>query len=253
MSFVEKAKYKYGTGFAKQCIKSIMKQNKIDTVEELVKNFNTWDEVRQACKYKEPNYANIIGNHGITMTEELYQKIIELLKEEEKKAKELKSDVKTTIINGKEISTVTDSVTGEKKIFDNSYSNESIESQMEQVQKEHKQFQNLLDDNTLGVIQFMEKNIKITPETQESNEIKSDNLNEEEQAITKVVKTFEMDIGHPVQIDLSGKIIYDGENIYTIEKRDGEYQIISQETKEKQEENKGPQLVMKKNNIDKAA
>jgi len=253
MNFVEKAKYKYGTGFAKQCIKSIMKQNKFDTVEELLKNFKTWDEVRQACKYKEPNYANIIGNHGIFMTEELYQKIVELLKEEEKKSKELQPDVKTTIVNGKEISTVTDKKTGESKIFDNSYSNAKIESQMEEVQKEHVQFQDLKGNNTLGVMNYMEDNIKITPDTQESTEIKQDNLNEDEQAINRAVQIFTMDIGHPVQIDLSGKIIYDGDDIYAIEKVDGEYQVNLKESKEKKEEKKGPQLVMKKNNIDKAA
>lgn len=253
MSFVEKARFKYGKGFAKQCIKSFMKQNKIDSVDELLSKYKTWDEIRQACKYQEPNYANIIGNHGITVTDELFEKIIEMLKEEEKKAKELKPEVKTTTVNGKEISTVTDTKTGEKKIFDNSYSNSEIESQMEKVQKEHAQFQDLKNDNTLGVMNYMEENIKITPDTQESNEIKEDNLNEDEQAIDRAVKIFEMDIGHPVKVDLNGKIIYDNDDIYTIEKRDGVYQVISQETNEKKDENKGPQLVIKKNNKDIAA
>jgi hypothetical protein len=124
---------------------------------------------------------------------------------------------------------------------------------MKEVQKEHVQFQDLKGNNTLGVMNYMEDNIKITPDTQESTEIKQDNLNEDEQAINRAVQIFTMDIGHPVQIDLSGKIIYDGDDIYAIEKVDGEYQVNLKESKEKKEEKKGPQLVMKKNNIDKAA
>lgn len=252
MSFVEKAKYKYGTGFAKQCIKSFMKKNKINTIEELTKKYKTWDEIRQACKYQEPNYANIISNHGITMTDELFEKIIELLKQEEEQKRKLETNVKTTFVNGKEIATVQDDKTGEIKTFDNSYTNKSIENQMKNLQQEHKQFQTISDNNSLEIMNYMEKNIKISPNTTESNEIKNEQLTDEEQAIKRAVKIFEMDIGHPVKVDLSGKIIYDEDNIYTIEKRDGIYQVISQTNTEKKE-NKGPQLVMKKNNIDKVA
>lgn len=254
MNFVEKAKYKYGTGFAKQCIKSFMKKNKIDTIEELTKKYKTWDEIRQACKYQEPNYANIIANHGITMTDELLKKIIEQLKQEEEQKKKLQTNIKTTYVNGKEIATIKDIKTGETKTFDNSYTDKSIESQMKNVQKEHKQFQTMSDNNSLGIMNYMEKNIKISPDTVKSNQIKNDQLDEDEQAITRAVKIFEMDIGHPVKVDLSGKIIYDDDNIYTIEKRDGIYQIIGQEYNEnKKNKNKGPQLVMKKNITNKAA
>ena len=253
MNFEQKARYKYGKGFARQCLESIMKQNKIDTVEELEKKFKTWDEVRQACKYKEHKYANRIGNHGITMNDELYKQIIEILREKEKKAKELQPEVKTVNVNGKEISTVTDTKTGESKVFNNSYSNNSIEEQMKEVQDNHAQFQDLKENNTIGVMNYMEDNIKITPETTNSSDIKEENLNNEEKELERTVKIFEMDIGHPVKVDFEGKIIYDNDDIYTIEKRDGEYQVISQETNEKKNENKGPQLVKKMNNTDKAA
>lgn len=252
MSFVEKTKYKYGTGFAKQCIKSFMKKNKIDTIDELTNMYKTWDELRGACKYQEPNYANIIGNHGITMTEELYKKIIELLKKEEEEKKRLQTDIKVTNVNGKSVARVKDTTTGEERIFDNSYTNKSIKSQMDKVQEEHKQFQSLNGNNSLGVLKYMENNIKITPDTVESNKLETNQLTDEEVAISKAIKLFEMDIGHPVKVDLSGKIIYDEDNIYTIEKRNGIYQIIGHENT-KTNENDGPKLVMKKNHIDKVA
>lgn len=254
MSFIEKAKEKYGKEFAKQMIQEYMKKKKY-SIEEFIKENPHYTNFEQNTRPDDFNYANIIKNHGIQMDEESYQEIIEMIKEEELQKNKLNTNIKTTNINGHEIATITDKNTGEKKIFDNTVSNRTIEDQMKTVQQEHSQFQSLKDNNTLNTMQYMEDNIKITPNITSTDNIDENNIVNEEREIAIAARNFELLIGHHVDIDLNSKMIYDNDIIYSIEKRDGKYEVIEQNSTNfaQKKNDKGPQLVMRKNTTDKVA
>lgn len=98
----------------------------------------------------------------------------------------------------------------------------------------------------------MKDNIKITPSTKSSADIKNEDINNENIELINAIKDFENEIGHNVEVDLNSKIIYDNGMIYSIEKHGDKYQILSQ-TKNEEKQNKGPQLVKKKSNYNRAA
>lgn len=249
MSLISLYTEKYGRAFAKQVIESYIKQKKISSVDEFLKGNPTVNEFAQNSQL-----LNIIRTHGyFILGEDEYQEILNELKEEETKRKKLNTEkIETTQANGHEIVTYTDENTNEKITMDNTISNRSIEDQMRDIQKEHKQFEQKNTDNTLNLVNYMKDNIKITPSTKSSADIKNEDINNENIELINAIKDFENEIGHNVEVDLNSKIIYDNGMIYSIEKHGDKYQILSQ-TKNEEKQNKGPQLVKKKSNYNRAA
>ena len=249
MSLISLYTEKYGRVFAKQVIESYMKQQKISSVDELLNTNPTAADFAHNSQL-----LNIIRTHGyFILDEKEYQDILTELKEEETKRKKLNTDkLQTTQVNGHEIVTYTDEKTNEKITMDNTVSNRSIVNQMKDIQKEHKQFEQKNTDNTLNLINYMKDNIKITPSTKSSTDIKNEDINDENIELIKAIKDFENKIGHNVEVDFNNKIIYDNGMIYSIEKRGDKYQILSQ-TNNEENQNKGPQLVKKKSNYNRAA
>lgn len=138
MSLISLYTEKYGRAFAKQVIESYIKQKKISSVDEFLKGNPTVNEFAQNSQL-----LNIIRTHGyFILGEDEYQEILNELKEEETKRKKLNTEkIETTQANGHEIVTYTDENTNEKITMDNTISNRSIEDQMRDIQKEHKQFE----------------------------------------------------------------------------------------------------------------
>lgn len=222
MSFLEKIKDTEGKNFAKQMIKEYMKKNKLN-LDEFLKLNPDYSSFEKNTRGRKIDYANIIKNHGILLDDNIYQEIIDEIKEEEIKKKELNVDIDTTVVNGIELSTVTDKKTGEQKIFDNTTSNRTIDNQMKTIQNEHNQFQNIKENNTLNIMNYMEKNIKITPTTDNTESLNINTLNNEEKEILYSAKNLENIIGHPIKIDLNQKLAFDKNNIYSLQKKDGIY------------------------------
>lgn len=249
MSLISLYTERYGKAFAKQVIESYMKQQKISSVDEFLKKNPTVNDFAHNSQL-----LNIIRTHGyFILDEKEYQDILNELKETEKKKKKLNTDkLQTTQVNGHEIVTYTDERTNEKITMDNTVSNRSISHQMEDIQKEHKQFEQKDTNNTLNLIKYMKNNIKITPSTQSTNDIKTEEISDSDIELIQAIKDFETEIGHHVDVDLNSKIIYDNGMIYSIEKRGDKYQILLQTEKE-EKQNKGLQLVKKKSNYNKAA
>ena len=252
MSLLEKYMEKSGSEFAKEIIKEYMKKNKMDTIEEFKKQNSSLAEFAVNSKYE--NYVPIIQSRWKSFRDSEFQELLEELQKEEDEKRKLKTDnISTTIINGKEIATVKDEESGKQIIVDNTYTNRDISNQMEDIQKEHVQFQSLKDNNTEGVMEYMEENVKITPDTVESSDIEANDIDDtDEEKLVFAIKGLERELGHTVDVDLDNKIIYDNTEgtIYSIEKRDGEYVIIPQsselENKEEKKEEKGPSLSLKK-------
>lgn len=70
--------------------------------------------------------------------------------------------------------------------MDNTVSNRSISHQMEDIQKEHKQFEQKDTNNTLNLIKYMKNNIKITPSTQSTNDIKTEEISDSDIELSKL-------------------------------------------------------------------
>ena len=248
MSLLKKYMDKSNSEFAKEIIREYMKKNKMDTIEEFKKQNNSLTAFATNSKFE--NYVPIIQSRWKSFREDEFQKLLEELEKEEEKKRKLNTDkISTTIINGKEIATIKDEESNKQIIVDNTYTNRDISNQMEDIQKEHVQFQSLTENNTEGVMDYMEENIKITPDTVESDEIEIDDADEEK--LVFAIKSLEKELGYSVDIDLDNKIIYDNKSntVYSIEKRDGEYIIIPQSSElEKKDENntKGPSLSLRK-------
>lgn len=249
MSLISLYTERYGKAFAKQVIESYIKQQKISSIDEFLKKNPTVNDFAHNSQL-----LNIIRTHGyFILGEKEYQDILNELKEEESKRKKLNTDsLQTTQVNGHEMVTYTDEKTNRQITMDNTISNRSIVNQMEDIQKEHNQFKQKDTDNTLNIINYMKDNIKITPNIQSTSDIKTEEINNDDIEVIQAIKNFENEIGHHVDVDLNSKIIYDNDMIYSIEKRGDKYQILSQ-TKHKEKQNKGPQLVKKKSNYNKAA
>lgn len=247
MSFIEKLMEKDNKEFAKDIIIQYMKKKKIDTFEELIKDNPDLASFEQNTKFE--NYTNIIRNHGFNLTQDTYEELLDMIKQELDDKKKLDTNIEKYNVGDKEFAAVTDNKTGEKVVFDNSVSNRNIEAQMETVQDEHKQFQSTKNNanNTTGVMNYMKENIKITADTVSSNELEQkNNFNEDEMQIMKAVKLLEIDVGHPVNVDLNSKMVYDNDIVYIIEKRDGVYQIIP--VNEEKSNEKAPQRVLTSHN-----
>lgn len=247
MSLIERYKQKTGRDFAKQVIRSYMIKNKI-TVDEFMKknpDINTFDQ--------NSKLLGIIRTHGyFIMSDEIYKELLQELKIEEEAKKKLDNEaIETVNVNGREIVTYTDKQTGEQITVDNTVSNKDFKTRMAEVQGEHKQFQDLKANNTLGVVNYMKENINITPNTQKSSDIKVDSVADDLKQVAIAAKAFENAVGHHVDIDLETKTIYDNGSIYTIEKRGDTYQVISAtpRKKKKEDKNKKAKTLVKQNNI----
>lgn len=247
MSFIERIQNENGMIFAKDIIQSYMKKNNMDTIEEFLKECPTLEDFKSKTRLQ--NYTNIIKNHGVLLDEEKYKEIMEMIKKEEFEKKSIKTqNIETTTVNGHEIATVTDKETGKSITYDNTVSNNTLETQMKKVQDEHKQFQELDSNNTLNIMNYMKDNIKITPDMKKTDEVNNETLSYEEKQIKELVKSFENQLGHPVDIDFNSKMIYDNGIVYTIEKRGDNYEIVEQTTNSETKE-KSMQLTKKKSNV----
>ncbi len=253
MSLIEKLTERPGSDWAKIVIKDYMRKHNMDTIEEFKKENPNLESFAHNTRY-ENSVPSIISRWKSFRETEFQELLDELQKEEDEKRKLDTNNISTTIVNGHEISTVKDEKTGKQVSFDNTYTNRDISDQMQDIQNEHREFQSIKeeDSNTAGVMDYMEDNVKITPDVIESTELEtSNNTNSEEEQIMIAVKGLEAELGYPVEVDLNAKIIYDRVDgtIYSIEQRDGVYQIIPQNTElentEEKKEDKGPSLALK--------
>lgn len=223
MSIVDNYKEKYGKEFAHAVIQRYIKDKGYVSVEAFLKDnpdVNTFEQ--------NSHVVGTIRTHGyFILNEEEYQKIIKELKEEELRKNKLKTEnLTTTNANGHEIVTYKDDTTGESVIVDNSVTHKDMEGQMLDVQKKHEQFQGDNPNNTINIMHYLAAKKMVTPDTISTDTINLNNVKEEEIGIVTAAKQFEIAVGHPVRLDLNSKIIYDGDSIYTIEKRDSGYQVF---------------------------
>ena len=247
MSLIDRLKEKNGKEFAKQVIQEYMKKKKFDTIEELLKDNGTLVEFNQNTKME--NLVSIIQKHGCNITEQDYQEIIEQIKLELDEKKALKMNEEVEYINGHKIVTLTDEQTGQKKtVLDDLSPDTTVTEEAQKIQNENKQFQSTKENNnnTLGVMEKLENDVKITPDTINSEEAKRTADTKDEEIIAQLVNELEKELGHEVQVDFNSKIIYDyyDDTKYTIEENSKEYMLVKQES--------GPKLV-KTNTSNKAA
>ncbi len=171
---------------------------------------------------------------GYRITEEDYQEILSQLRQELAERKKIAMEnVHTFHANGKEITTF-QSENGNIS-FDNSYANQSMESQLEDLQAQHQEFQTGGENNIDAMMNYMEEEIKPSVEVEKIVDIDSSSLNQEEKQKLEVAKQFDKATEDAIQVDLDSGVIIHEDGVSTIEQRDGEFGVYSSEEQMAQE------------------
>lgn len=169
---------------------------------------------------------------GYQITDEDYQNLIsELKKELEEKMKIVKDNLTTVEVNGKEITTYNDD--NRKVIVDNSYSNRSIEDELPILQQKYSKFRNDGINNTANMMEFMRDEIKPSPGFEEVSSLSTENLPSHDTPIAQVAQDYQ--ISHDnnnIQVDFENRLILDGDDVLSIEKRDDGYGVFAPENNE---------------------
>ncbi len=167
---------------------------------------------------------------GYQITEEEYLEILEVMKKEVVERKQIDLDKLNTVnANGKELTTY-ETAEG-TMVLDNSYNGKSMDSQLENLQAAHKQFQTGGENNIDAMMNYMQKEVK--PEmnfTDISSLSSNSDLNKDESKNLFAAEQFQNQTNAPVQVDLQNGLIMQDGNISTIEERDNGIGIYSAET-----------------------
>ncbi len=166
---------------------------------------------------------------GYQITEQEYLEILEVMKREVAERKQIDLDKLTTVnANGKELTTY-ESANG-TMVLDNSYSGKSMDSQLQNLQAEHKQFQIGGDKNTDAMMSYMQDEIKPEMGFVDISSASTSNLTHNESQNLFVAEQFQNQANTPVQVDLQNGLIMQDGNINTIEERDNGFGVYSAET-----------------------
>lgn len=189
---------------------------------------------------------------GYRITDEDYQKLLSELKNElEEKMKIVKDNLTTVQVNGKEITTYQDD--NRQIIVDNSYANKSVEDELPDLQQKYSKFRQSGVDNTSNMLQFMQEEIKPAPEFDDVSDLDRQSLSQQDTEIAKVAQSYQSTNDNIIQVDFENKLILDGDNILSIEKRDDGYGVFSPDEteteleKEKPTENMSHQKTLQRN------
>lgn len=189
---------------------------------------------------------------GYRITDEDYQKLLSELKNElEEKMKIVKDNLTTVQVNGKEITTYQDD--NRQIIVDNSYAKKSVEDELPDLQQKYSKFRQNGVDNTSNMLQFMQEEIKPTPEFDGVSDLDQQSLSQQDAEIAKVAQSYQSTNDNIIQVDFENKLILDGDNILSIEKRDDGYGVFSPDEteteleKEKQIETISHQKTLQRN------
>ena len=204
-------------------IMSLLNNNKFSSLEDFYEANKDFNE------FKKNNNLNVVLKHfGEKLKQEDYEKIIASLRKlTEKKSSFDKEGIETKNVSGKEY--VTYEGKDEKYYFDNSYSFESFDKQLENLQKENSDFQTSdTKENTENMMKEMKENKKITLILRYLNEINYEVLNQQQQKLFKFVFDYQQKNSGLIRVDLDEKVMVDdNENIMKIEEIDGNLTIVN--------------------------
>lgn len=204
-------------------IMSLLNKNKYDNLNEFIAKNNNYQNFLQNNEME-----NVVKHFGNTLTQDDFKIILENLKNLAKAKQDFEKDnIKTTNIGDKEFN----SFEGDNKTYfiDNSNSNKTIEEQMKDLQTTQNNFQtSSIKQNTENMFKELENNKKESLNLRYLNEIDASKLNFEEYELYQIAINYQLEKGEPIRIDLQRGILVDiKDNITKINKKNGEFSIIS--------------------------
>lgn len=204
-------------------IMSLLNNNKYSSIDSF------YEENKNIEDFKKNHNLNIVLKHfGEKLNQEDYEKIINSLKNlTEKKSSFDKNGIITQNVGDKEY--VTYEGKDEKFYFDNSYSLDSFDKQLEKLQKQSEDFQTAdTRENTEKMMKEMKKSKKISLILRYLNEINYEVLNEKQQQLFKFVFDYQQNNNGLIRVDLDEKVMVDdNDNIMKIEEIDGNLNIVN--------------------------
>ncbi len=166
---------------------------------------------------------------GYQITEQEYLEILDVMKKEVAERKQIDLDKLTTVnANGKELTTY-ESTNG-MMVLDNSYSGKSMNSQLENLQTQHKQFQIGGEKNTEAMMGYMQEEVKPEMGFVDISSVSTNNLTHDENQNLFVAEQFQNQVSAPIQVDLQNGLIMQQGNISTIEERNNGFGVYGAET-----------------------
>lgn len=214
-------------------IMELLNNNKYDNIDEFAEKNQTYQDFLQNNKLE-----NVVKHFGNTLNEEDFFKIVDSMKKLTNDKKQFdKSNIKTTTIGDKQYNYFK---SADKEYFlDNSHSNMSIERQMEELQKTQQQFQTAdQTKNAENMMVELEKSKKESINLKYLKEFDIELLTEKQKEIFNAATMLQIDMANPIKIDLDRQIIVDANNeIFRIEKNNGEFFIIADNSETKSKEN----------------
>lgn len=222
-------------------IMELLNNNKYDNLEEFTNKNQTYQDFLQNNKLE-----NVIKHFGNTLNEEDYLRIIDSMKNLTNDKRQFdKSEIKTTNVGDKQYNYFK---SADKEYFlDNSHSRMSIERQMEELQKTQQQFQTSdKTQNTENMMKELEENKKESFNLKYLKEFNRDHLNEKQKEVFDAAIKFQLELAVPIRIDIDRQVIVDEKNdIYRIEKNNGEFFIMGDKSETKTQEKIQPRTLQK--------
>lgn len=166
---------------------------------------------------------------GYQITEQEYLEILEIMRKEMAARKQINTDKLDTVnANGKELTTY-ETAAG-TMVLDNSYNGKDMQTQLEDLQNEHKQFQFDGEKNTDNMMNYMQDEIKPEIGFVDISSVSTNDLNSMERTNLAVAEQFQQQGNVPTQVDLQNGLVMQDGNISTIEHRDNGFGVYSAES-----------------------
>lgn len=166
---------------------------------------------------------------GYQITDQEYLEILEVMKKEVAERKQISLDKLSTVnANGKELTTY-ETANG-TMVLDNSYNGKSMDSQLQSLQAEHKQFQVGGEKNTDAMMSYMQEEVKPEMGFVDISDVSTNKLNADENKNLFAATQFQRETNAPIQVDLQNGLVMQDGNISTIEERDNGIGVYSTDT-----------------------
>lgn len=239
----------------KNKIKSFITPDLYRDLEDFIKDNPTFEEFKKRAKFNEA-YRRALNWDAHNLTEEEYQQILEDLRAElENKMKIEKDKISTVSANGKEVATYQKD-DGTVIAVDNSYSDKSIQEQLDEIQDKYSRFRTNGETNTDEIMAFVQNEVKPETTFQSTDAIDTTTLNSDDSQIVAAAQAYQDTTDEPISVNLDDGLILDQGQVLEVKPIDGEMQIIASdeidEDQKKTKKTKAKQKVLKRETLKEA-
>lgn len=211
-------------------IMELLNKNKYDSIYDFINKNHTYQDF-----LKNNNLTNVVKHFGNTLNEQDFKNILShIVKITEAKKQNDKENLKTTNIEDEQF--VSYKSNDKTYFFDNTHNHLSIERQMDELQKNNKDFQTTdSKQNSSGIMNELEKSKKESLNLKYIYQIDRSKLNDEQKELFNVAIDYQLNNPEPIQIDLDRRVLVTGNSeILKIQKNGDTFSIISDGNKKEE-------------------